>query len=218
MTDMTDYDSYLFKILPEVDGCPPIVAEDKVRDTIIDICQQTSCWRDEAPTFYLTANVPTYEMLFDDFQQLAQIDWGYLVDDDGERTELNALSEDEIDASSSKGWRALDGTPKAVFMLTPSTIRFAAIPNKRFACTLGVTLKPSQDSFEAPSFIFNHYLEIVAAGAKMRLLNMKGRTWYDPAGAMDEEEKYNNGIRDIRINATRSHTRGPKIAKMRPMA
>ena len=218
MTDMTGYDSYLFKVLPDVDGCPPIVAEDKIRDAIIEMCQSTSIWRKELPTFYTSVDVPTYEILMDDYEQLAQVSWGYLKDDNDERFDMDVVSEDELDAASSKGWRALTGTPKFVYMLSPITIRLAITPNKKFSCYLGIFVKPTQDSFEAPKWIFDQYLDVISCGAKARLLDMKGRSWYDPSGAKDEQKKFDNGIRDVRNAATRSHTRGPKHVTMRPMA
>lgn len=218
MIDMTSYDDYLFKVLPEVNGCPPIVAEDKIRDTIIDLCQTTSLWRAELPTFYIVADTPTYELIVVDGQQVAQINYGSVVDDNGETSDLTAKSEDQLDEYLPPGWRRRTGTPKHVFLLNPVTARFVYMPDQRFAVTLGVTLTPSQDSSEAPTFIFNKYLEVVAAGAKQRLLNMKGRPWYDPAAAMDEEDKFNDMVRTIRINATRSHTRAPQRIKMRPLA
>jgi len=219
MTHMVGYDSYLFKVLPEVSGCPPIVAEDKIRDAIIEICQSTSIWRKELPTFYTSDGTPTYEILMDDYEQLCQVSWGYLVlEASNERFDLDVVSEDELDASSNKGWRALEGTPKFVYMASPITIRLAIIPNQQFACYLGIFVKPTQASFEAPKWFFDQYLETIACGAKAKLLNMKGRSWYDPKAAADELMDFNKGIQDIRNAATRSHTRGPKHVAMRPLA
>ena len=217
MTDMTGYDSYLHKVLPDVDGCPPIVAEDKIRDAVIEICQSTSIWRKELLPFYLTANVPTYKLLMEDYEQLAQVSWGYLLDENDQRIDLDVVSEDELDAASVKGWRALTGSPGFVYMLTPETVRLAIIPDTKFTCVLGIFVKPTQDSFEAPNFIYEQYIETVAYGAKAKLLGMKARSWYDPAEARTQEKKFNDGVRDIRNAATRSHTRGPKIVQMRPL-
>jgi len=218
MTDMTGYDSYLYKVLPDVDGCPPIVAEDKIREAVIEMCQSTSIWRKELPTFYTSASTPTYEILMDDYEQLCQINWGYIVSEQDEKSKLFVVSEDEIDAASADNWRLLEGTPKFVYMLSPVTIRLAVTPNAKFSCFLGIFVKPTQDSFEAPTWIFDQYLEVVSRGAKAKLLDMKGRTWYDPAAALKEEKKFNNGVRDVRNAATRSHTRGPKRVTMRPLA
>ena len=215
--NMTDFESYLFKILPEVDGCPPIVAEDKIRDTIIELCQTTSVWRVTLPTFYLSANIPSYELIMEDGQQLCQINTGYLVDDNGDKTDLTPRSEDQLDAYLPAGWRLLDGTPKHVYMENPETARFVYLPNQRFACTLTVIVSPDQEAYEAPTFIFNKYLEAVAAGAKARLLDMKGRSWYDAAAASLEQSKFNDHLRTIRINATKSHVRAPQRVKSRPL-
>lgn len=218
MTNMTGYDSYLFKVLPEVHGCPPIVAEDKIRDAIIEMCQSTSVWRKELPTFYTSPNTPTYEILMEDGEQLAQVSWGYLKDADDQQLDMDAVSEDELDAASNKGWRSLVGTPKFVYMLSPITIRLAIIPDQKFSCYLGIFVKPTQDSFEAPAWIYDQYLDIIASGAKAKLLNMKRRSWYAPKAAADEKHKFDVGVRDIRNAATRSHTRGPKHVTMRPLA
>jgi hypothetical protein len=218
MATMTGYESYLYKVLPDISGCPPIVAEDKIREAVIELCHRTSIWRKTIPAFYLSENVPSYELLMEDYEQLAQVRWGYLTDDNGQRIDLNVTSEDTLDAGSAKGWRALVGVPEFVFMLSPETIQFASIPNARFAASIGASIKPTQDSFEAPSFIFNQYIDVIAAGAKAKLLDMKGQSWYDPASARKELDKFNNMVGDARSAVNRGHNNQPKLVKMRPIA
>lgn len=218
MTSMVGYESYLFKVLPDVDGCPPLVAEDKIREAVIELCQSSSVWRKTLDTFYLSSGTPYYKLILDEGEQLAQLSWGYIVDDNGERTDLNVTSEDAIDAASGRGWRSLTGGPTSVFMLTPETVRFATIPTERYAATLGAHMKPTPDSYEAPSFIFNQYIDTVAAGAKAKLLNMKGRAWYDPGAAAVEEANFKNMKQDVRNSATKGNTNQPTTVTMRPFA
>jgi hypothetical protein len=217
--EFANYDEYLTDVLGEIDDCPEIIAVDKIRDTVIELCARTTIWRQDLNPISVQANTPDYELEFDDGQQLAHISWMTLVDANGEETYPIQTSEDEIDAGSSRGWRGRTTmNPNYFYMQDPVTVRLALTPEQSFTMNIGAIIKPTPSSFEAPKFIYDQYHEVVAKGARYRLFNMKGRSWYDPNEAIIEQRDYENGVQDVQNAALKSHGRKAKSVTMRPLA
>lgn len=218
MIEMTTYDSYLFDILSEVDGCPPIIAESEVRNTVIDFCKSTLIWKQDIDPIAVIANVNKYIM---DIPEgiVSTITWGYMIDTNDCEIKLTGTSEDDLDAeNTSRSWRTLTGVPSHYFMTAGGQVQITKIPELSYTMYLGGALIPSRDSYEAPTIIYNKYLETITAGARARLLNMKAQDWYNPAAAKEEERKYLQGKMDVKVETSRGNTRVNKSVVMRPIA
>lgn len=215
---MIEYERYLPDILAEVDDCPEIVAVEKVRDALMELCRRSTIWRTEMLPFAISATVADYELIFDDGQQLAQVNYVTLVDSNDEEIHPRETTEDEQDAKSVKGWRLRTGSPRAFYMKDPEVLRLVPIPEEAYTAYVGVILQPTPDSYEAPDWLYNQYHEIVAKGARAKLLNMRGRPWYDPNKAALEMQDFYDEVRNVQNAATRSHTRTQKRVAMRPIA
>jgi len=218
MTDMTTYDSYLYDVLSEVDGCPPIIAETEIRNTMIDFCKVTLAWKAEVDPISVIAGTAKYELdVAEGIPSL--LTWGYMLDASGEEIRMTATSEDELDADRQiHRWRNIDGTPSVYFMTADGFVHIVAKPTEPYTLYLGAALIPSRESYEAPTFIYNKFMETITAGARARLLNMKAQSWYNAAAAKDEEDKYEKGKLDAKVEISRSHTRTKKSVVMRPLA
>jgi len=214
-----EYERYIPDVLSEVDNCPEIVVVEKIRDAVIDLCQATTVWRTELLPFVVSINVAEYPLIFDTGQQLSMVNYVTLIDANGNQLDLVDTSEDHLDAQYRlQGWRTMTGAPAFFYMSNPETLRLVKIPEAAYTAYVGVVLKPTPDSYEAPDFIYNQYHDKVAQGAISKLLDMKGRPWYDPNKALLEKQKFYDSIQTIRNAATRSHTRAQRSVAMRPMA
>lgn len=218
MATLVNNTQYLPDVLSEVPTCPNIIALEKIRDTIIEVCQESSIWREELATISVVASTALYPLVFTTGSQLAQVNYAYLVDANSDEKWLDGSSEDAIASASGKSWRTQEGEPKVYYMDDPKTIRFALTPSKAYTAYIGVILKPTPDSTQAPDYIYDQYHETIAKGAIAKLLDMNGRPWYSPDKAALDKRKYNNMKAEIRVAATRSHTRTAKSVTMRPIA
>jgi len=221
MTDMVDYEEFLPEVRGEVETCPEVVALNEIRNTVIDFCQKTTIWRMDLDSITVLVDTPDYEVEIDQFIKTAGINWGYLIDSNTDEVPLTITSEDTLDnggVRSVQMWRTRTGTPSKIYLQDPRTVRLVNIPTESYSLYLGVWVKPSRASFEVPEFIYEKYLEAIAAGAKARILNMKTRPWYDPSAAALEAEEYKNRRSSALIDATKSHTRMSKSVAMRPIA
>ena len=115
-------------------------------------------------------------------------------------------------------WRTETGTPTIVYLKDTETFSLALTPNAAFTLKAGVWIKPSRDSTEAPDFIYEKYLEVIASGAKARIMNMKSRPWYNPQAAADELAEYKAERANAFTDATRSHGRQTKSVVQNPIA
>lgn len=216
--EMVEYERYLPEVRGEIEDCPIIIATNEIRNTIIDFCQKTTIWRQDLDAISIVADVCEYDINYDTFVKAAGINWAYLVDENDDEVNLTITSEDNLDNGSVRAvrlWRTKTGTPSDVYQKNPNTIRLVYIPNAAFTLYVGVWVKPTRDSYEAPDFIHDKYLEAIASGAKARILNMKTRPWYDPNAAALEEADYIARRSSALIDATKSHTRTSKTVMMR---
>ena len=221
MTDMVDYEEFLPEVRSEVPECPEVVCINAIRDTVIDFCQKTTVWRYDVDSITVASDVADYEIDIDDYIKVAGLNWAYLIDANGEESYLTVTSEDSLDNGGPRSvslWRTKTGTPTHIYLKDPRTVRLVYIPEAAFSLYLGAWVKPSRNSYEVPEFIYEKYLEAIAAGAKARILNMPTRPWYSPAAAGLEEAEYEARRSSALIDATKSHTRLSKQVAMRPIA
>jgi len=218
---MVEYDRYLPEVRGDVQDCPEIIVLNEIRNTIIDFCQKTTVWRKDLDAIAVAATVCEYDIDVGQFEKASAINWAYLLSAAGDEIQLTATSEDSLDngsSRSSKLWRTKTGTPSHIYLKDPTVIRLVNIPTEAYTLYAGVIVKPSRDSYEAPDYIYEKYLEAIAAGAKARILGMKSRPWYAPEVAMMEELDYKARRSSALIDSTKSHTRTSKSVEMRPLA
>jgi hypothetical protein len=218
MSHMVEYERYLPEVLGEIQDCPDPIALNEIRNTIIDFCKVTTVWRVELDPITVQIAVNSHDVDIDKFIRGVGINWAYLVKSNGDEIRLNATSEDELDSGKVPLWRTKDGQPSVIFLQDPLTIRLALTPKEAYTLYVGMWVMPSRDSYEAPAFIYDKYLEAIACGAKARILKMKGRPWYSPVAAMEEMKDYESKRKSATIDAQKSHTRVSKSVSMRPLA
>lgn len=214
------YEEFLPEVLIEVDGCPSKVAENAIRNAVIELCQKARIWREQLDEVNIFANVGTYDLdLPNDTQLVTLLSAKY----DGGN--ISAISEDELETVTSKyrvtNWRSDIGQPVCVFASNQSEVTLIRIPEVAptdGGLVIWAAIAPSRDSYECPETIYNEYLELIAHGAKSRLMGMSTRPWANPQLAVAEERKFNRGVVAARIKESKSHGKMSNTVSPRPLA
>jgi len=103
----------------------------------------------------------------------------------------------ELDAKQ-PGWRNHEGTPTHYVVIDSDEILLNRKPREFVPNTLSVTLvlKPTKACTDVENFLFNDWHEVIAAGAKKRLLLAPGKKWSNPQLAGVHANEYGKGIVD----------------------
>lgn len=214
------YTQYLREVRGEVGDCPEIIAINEIRNAVISFCQQTTLWRVDHDPISVVADTSEYSLVLSE-GAASGVGWAYMTDSIGDEYHLEVTSEDALDNGSVrrvKLWRTKKGTPSKIYMPDPTKVRLVVIPESAYTLYMGLWIKPTRSSTDAPDWIYEKYLEAIAAGAKARILNQKTRPWYNPEAAMLEELEFKDRCSAAKADATKNHTRMSKTVMMRPIA
>jgi len=217
---VVNFEDYLPEVLIEVNGCPSKVAQNAVRNAVIELCQKARVWRETLDPINTKTGVAIYDLCLPENSQMVTLLWGKY-----NGINISPISEDELDTVSSRwrieSWRTETGDPVCFFAPKQSEVQLIRIPTVDLASglELGAALAPSRNGYEAPESIYNEYLEVVACGAKARLLDMSTRPWYNPQAAAAEDVKFQRGIVNARRTVSKNHGQmSNKVSMSRPFA
>jgi len=221
------WSSYLPDLLVEVPGVPTPIAESKIRDALIEFCYQSSIWRQDLSPIDVTEDVDTYTLTN---PTGAQIVTPHHVEFDD--TPVLPIPEDLLDHVS-RNWRNSE-LGYHFFMEDPNTLRLTWLPRKTITGGLdvGVVLKPSRSSADAPDWLFENWKEPIVHGAAARCLEMPNKRW--SAVGTPSDGRRTRGIRRANSSlhwdrfwggvskalgvATKSHTRTGTRVEFTPFA
>jgi hypothetical protein len=100
------------------------------------------------------------------------------------------------------------GNPNVLTQIDPEHFILIPVPVAVTSVTLTVALKPTRDATKGPDFLFNDYYEGICAGAKGRLMLMKGKPWTDPQAAALHIGLFNEKITEANVRRSKAFGRG----------
>lgn len=176
MSTTTKYTELFNEVLPELPGVGADLAANAIRNTIIEFCQLSWCWRAFLDPVTVLAKINTYEL---DAPTGAEIVQALVVKLAGE--ELTPAAEDDL-AQRYPRWQTELGAPKFYLTDEPGQILLAPVPDSKVQNGLLVTvaLQPTRVSTGFPTWIWSRYFDALAAGAKARLMAMPSKPWTSP--------------------------------------
>lgn len=192
-------------------GVSSPLAEDAIKKAAIEFCEKSLAWTHEHDPVSVAANVNLY-----DYSKPANT---VVV-----RPLQAWLNKREIITYKTPGelsellgdWRAAKGAPSFITQVRPS--QFYLVPTPTMSIALGLTLrvavKPSRAATGLETFLYEDYLEGIAAGARARLLGMPNTAWRDPGASDVEMTRFNDHIRMARDRVQRGY--GPAARRARP--
>jgi hypothetical protein len=205
----TDYNAFLGNVMPHVNGCPPAMAIDAVRDAVIQLCQEARIWTVEHAAIDVVTDQGSYAFAPPAGTVVAEVLQVWYA---GKR-----IDPYDVDVSNNiyTSWMTEKGQPTKYTQLDERNLRLIPIPQETVtgAVTLLVTLKPSKTSTTVDDRIYEQYDNIIANGALAYLLTMPktpGRDWPDTKlGAMNASQ-FQEGIDKAKSKASRGYVRSRK--------
>lgn len=182
-------------ILPELQGCPKPLVLQKIRQTLIEFCEQTWAWTEELDRQAIVAGVATYDL---DIPAGGRIESVKLV-------EVNGIEmipyEDYV----------FPGPAEITLLSTPT----ATSASSDDGLEVEVVMKPRRDCEQVPTCLFEDHYMTWAHGTLWRLKAMNKRLWTDLPGATYHNTFYWDGIAKAKVDQNRGKLAGPLTAKAR---
>lgn len=195
--------SYWFPdLLPQVPGCPNVLAVHELRRAAQDFCEKTMAWKVIETARAVTAGTETVAAApADTGMELSEVE---RVSYDGKRLDPETL--DSIEQNHGANWEAHTGTPFAYFQLTPGEIRLYPTPAEDAQTGIVFTLvvKPSDTATGLPDDLAIKYRNAIHTGAKARLMAMTGKPWSNPADAAVHAQEFDSMCGTGHTQAARS--------------
>lgn len=193
------------EVMPDVPGCPTPLADNAIKNAAIEFCERSMAWRINSAPIDLTAAVPIYTLNNPAGSIVVDI-----MDALVSGLQIKAKSHDQLNALY-QDWRNETGDAAYYHRPTPSTIRIVPTPTVTTvgALVLSMALKPSRAATGIDSELFEQYMEVIAAGAKYRLMIMQKKPWSDPSRAGVQQVTFNNGIAAASLDTAMGRSRAP---------
>lgn len=179
----TRYEDLLPFVLPEVHGCSDPLAEQAIREAVIEFCQQSRVWIYLCDPVDAVAAQPNYDIDLPTDASLVEI---FAIRING--VLLTPASIDSLDQEC-RDWMTETGAPRNYAQFNDDEFYCYPAP---VAASIGdikvrLIVKPSQSSSGFPAWINERYQRGIVAGAKSLLMMKQGTAWYNPgaAGAYD---------------------------------
>lgn len=166
---MYEYGTFLEYIVPHVPGVPEVLAKRCVRDTVIDFCDETKLYEAVLDGTLVKAGIIEVPLELPNGTKLAGV--SKLTLSNGEVLE-----------------------PMSQYIIKQDTIELVQPLSQDNVITATVALKPSRQSINCPSFIFEDWAEVIGYGAQAMLFNMANEEWQNPRAAAAAYSLYRNGV------------------------
>jgi hypothetical protein len=201
----TKYTDLFNEVLPELPGVGEALATNAIRNSIIEFCQGSWCWRYFMDPLPVLAGLNTCEL---DPPPGAEVTQALVVKVDGEP--LTPKSESDLTAILPR-WQTERGTPKFFLTDDPAQLILAPVPDTKIMGGLVVTvaLQPTRGSTSFPTWIWSRYFDGLAAGAKARLMAMPGKPWSSPQLYALYRDRFEKAMASAKVESQKSLSRGP---------
>ena len=210
---MVTWDAFYEYVFPSVQGCPTSIVKHAIRSACIDFCARTLIWKQDSTLNDVIAGLSMYTFAPPSGAKVVTPYRVAIKDaDSGKDKELAAYSLETLE-SFSPSWREdTSEYPDKYVLITDDTIRLIGTPTRDLPESLsaGVALKPTRDAEDCPSFLYEDWAEVIAAGALAKLHASKEKVWAIPELVSYYTKLYRDGISRARSKATKSGLRESK--------
>jgi len=185
------YETFFPEVLPHFPGVPEIVVVNAIRNACIEFCDRTE-WLYYTPSpISLVASEDEYAL--DDTPDdtiVARVESAW-----ASNLPLTPRSEADLRRIFGLDWRKQIGRPMYITQYVPETI--VVVPAPMVAVSNGleltVVLRPSRASTTVDDSLWEHWAEVIAAGAKYRLHETPGHAYENPDAAAKYRAIFNSG-------------------------
>jgi len=174
------------EILPDIPQLPVPALKHAVRNAAILFCQESLIWTFELAVMTVVVATREYTLTADTGAQIYGIEsvkFKANGEADSTYTALEPTSQSAKDLYDDDAWFYEEAAaPTSYWLSEEKKLELYPIPSA--GSTDGLSVRVNQTplrTYESlPDFLFNHYFEAIAAGAKSNLFSRTGMPWYDP--------------------------------------
>lgn len=212
------YEDFFSWVLPDVAGCPEITAIQSIRDSVIQFCELSLIHQADHDPISVVAKIADYDLETPITNtRIVKVMKAFY-----KGKELSPASPDEVTDpavynSAIGGYTPTYQPPTAFFQKDTASITLLPIPDQSLAnaITMRVALVPSRSSTACEDFIFEQWVEPIAAGAVARLQLSSGKTYSNPQAASANQARFMAGVNIARSRAVRGFNRSSLSVQMR---
>lgn len=198
---MKPWSDFYDLVMPELPGCPLVVADNALRQSAISFCEQALAWRWDHPGIPVVAGTATYPFTPPAGAAVHGIIHAAL---DGRKITSNT-GESDIGVAS---WRDQSGTP-AYILGGPAAATLVPNPDAAGILAMTVALKPSSSSAGIDDTQFNEYRDTIIHGALARLMLSPKKPYTHAQLAAYHQQQFSIGTAAAGLRVARSYTRAP---------
>lgn len=189
-------------VLPDIPGFVTGVIDIALRNAAIEFCEKSAIWKQTLDQIALVSGRSQYDVIPHTSQaKLADV----LEAELGSGGWLEPVTtRDVVVAGSSR-----TGAPKGMLFYDDEIITVDPIPTASDTLQLLVSLKPARAATQLPSFLLERWIDVIAAGAKSRLMRMSKKPWTNLTMAAAYEADFQREISAAHITAARNRQRTP---------
>lgn len=178
---MQAWDTWLNDLMPHLPGCGADLVAHELKRAAQDFFERSRAWGVLLDEVSVAIDESEVEILPDDTRQsivrIESASWN------GEPLEEKTLPVIEVDIGAD--WMDQTGTPTVITQLAHNSVRLVVTPDAAGVLRCRVSVKPSDASLGLPDQLAYKYREILANGAKARLMLMPKKPWSnDNLGAL----------------------------------
>lgn len=201
---MAIWSSWLPDIRPHVDQCPPPVIEHELKRAAQNFFSESRAWHEQQPSISVSAAVSDLTVVPTDSQQeLVRVEsakWN--------GAPMRIKSASDMDNTYLDDWRSHTGTPNTLIQITPGVAWLYPIPTANGLLDLRLSVRPSESATGIPDEMAVKYRDVLASGAKSRLMLYPGKPWSAPDLGLALSVAFRSGIDHASAEAARSFSRG----------
>lgn len=209
---MASYEAFLSRVLPDVTGCPELVALQAIKDAAIEFCEKSHVYQQDLDPMTAIKAISEYDLEAPTGYVVARVMSAWFNNE-----KLEPAAPDMLRVPDAYRLTAGQSQPKFYFQKTAKTVTLLPVPdqNTPSAITIRAALKPSRISESVDDEIYEEYAEVIAHGAKYRLMLSPGKSYSNQANAAVEKGLFESGINKARARANSGYVRSTMSVKLR---
>jgi len=203
----TTWDNYMPEVAPDVAGCPKSVIRNAIRNSAIELCYEGRAWRTQITDVTMVIGTPVYTLGVPVDSEVIATTRLLVVGDVRPLSTLPPAHQNRFKISAD------NGRPKFYNAETPATVTLYPPPDTAYVAEVFALLKPTKVSLGGPDFLYNDWLEVIASGAKARLMAMAGRPWSNPKMVNIHRKAFVKGYVEARIRDAKGNVESSSYAR-----
>lgn len=214
---MKQLEDFFPDVLTEVPGCGPDLAKQAIRNTLIEFCEKTMIYQVTLDPITLLKGVAEYDIDPPEGYRVHRIMKVWLRGSELSPIAPDMASSPEAYSDFIGGYSRSEAQPTGYLQRDSGTVTFLPIPDQRYAnaVTMRVALAPLRSSQAVEDFLFEQWGEVIAFGAKARLMLNPGKPFTNVEAATVQQARYISGRNDALQRALRGNVRSDLRVRMR---